>query len=312
MIRVFKVSVFVLLLGLLISCEEKKLLTDTTTSGRITVVADENYKPLLDSEVMVFENQYPNAKINMIYKPSSEVVKAMDNDSVRMIITGGPVDSAYYHSFYKKRDYWPKNAFIAKDAVAIIANNNRQGLKMTKDELAKVCRGEITDYSQLSHGGQSGKIILVFDHVASSTVEYIQDSLLDGNSLTSQAFAQRNNLEVMTYVQNNKNALGVIGVNWISDNQDVENLAFSKFIFPVEMRDAEVSQYYYPPHPGYVASHLYPMRRLMRATLKENGLGLGRGFLNFMTGEIGQRIVLKAGLVPATVSTRVVETRKEM
>lgn len=305
---VIQFSIFLLFF----SCEDKKVLTDTTTSGKITVVADENYKPLLDSEVMIFESHYPKADIHMVYKPSAEVLASMDDDSVRMIITASPVDSAYLGSFYKKRGYFPKNAFIAKDAVAIIANNSRTGLKITIEEFQKICMGTITDFSQLENGGGSGKITLVFDNMFSSTVEYIQDSVLKGQTLTSSAFAQKTNPEVMTYVQNNKNALGVIGVNWISDNQDEENLAFSEFIFPVEMRDAKNSQYYYPPHPGYIASHLYPMRRLMRATLKENGLGLGRGFLNFMTGDIGQRIVLKAGLVPANVVTRVVETRKEL
>jgi len=303
-------SLFLLLT--LFACEDKKKLSDTPTSGRITVVADENYKPLLDSEVMVFESSYPEAKINIIYKPAAEVVKAMDIDSVRMIITASPVDTAYYISYFKQKEYSPKNSFIAKDAVAIIAHNSRKGLKMTTEELAKICIGTITDFSELEHGGGRGKITLVFDNAASSTVEYIQDSLLKGQALTSQAFAQKTNKEVMVYVQNTKNALGVIGVNWISDNQDEENLAFSKSIFPVEVRDALHSQYYYPPHPGYVASHLYPLRRLMRATLKENGAGLGRGFLNFMTGEVGQRIVLKAGLVPANVVTRVVETRPQM
>lgn len=296
----------------LTSCNDKKQLTDTPTSGRITIVADENYKPLVDSEIMVFESHYPEAKINVIYKPSAEVVKAMDVDSVRMIITAGPVDTSYFIRFFQRKEYSPSNSFIAKDAVAIIANNSRKGLKITTEELAKICSGNITDFSQLENGGGAGKITLVFDNPASSTLEYIQDSLLKGQALTSSAFAQKSNQEVMTYVQNSKNALGVIGVNWISDNQDEENLAFSKSIFPVEMRDAVNSQYYYPPHPGYIASHLYPMRRLMRATLKENGAGLGRGFLNFMTGEVGQRIVLKAGLVPANVVTRVVETRKEL
>ena len=294
------------------SCDEKKILTDTPTSGRITIVADENYKPLVDSEIMVFENHYPEAKINVIYKPSMDVVKAMDIDSVRMIITAGPVDTAYYISFFKQKQYNPTNSFVAKDAIAIIANNSRKGLKITTEELAQICSGKITDFSQLQYGGGAGKITLVFDNPASSTVEYIQDSLLKGLALTSNAFAQKSNLEVLNYVQNSKNAIGVIGANWISDNQDEENLAFSKTIFPVEIRDALNSQYYYPPHPGYIASHLYPMRRLMRATLKENGAGLGRGFLNFMTGEVGQRIVLKAGLVPTNVVTRVVETRKDL
>jgi phosphate transport system substrate-binding protein len=229
-----------------------------------------------------------------------------------MIITASQVDTSYFQAFYKQKEYWPKNSFIAKDAVAIIANNSRKGLRVTTEELVNICAGTITDFSQLKQGGGSGKITLVFDNAASSTVEYIQDSLLRGKTLTNQAFAQTTNKEVLTYVQNTKNALGVIGVNWISDNQDEENLAFSKTIFPVEIRDHVTSQYYYPPHPGYIASHLYPLRRLMRATLKENGAGLGRGFLNFMTGDVGQRIVLKSGLVPANVVTRVVQTRPEL
>jgi phosphate transport system substrate-binding protein len=261
---------------------------------------------------MVFENYYPEAKINIIYKPAAEVVKAMAVDSVRMIITASQVDTSYFQAFYKQKEYWPKNSFIAKDAVAIIANNSRKGLRVTTEELANICAGTITDFSQLKQGGGSGKITLVFDNAASSTVEYIQDSLLRGKTLTNQAFAQTTNKEVLAYVQNTKNALGVIGVNWISDNQDEENLAFSMNIFPVEIRDHVTSQYYYPPHPGYIASHLYPLRRLMRATLKENGAGLGRGFLNFMTGDVGQRIVLKSGLVPASVVTRVVQTRPEL
>jgi phosphate transport system substrate-binding protein len=301
-----------LVLWILFSCGDQKKLSDTPTSGRITVVADENYKPLLDSEVMVFENYYPEAKINIIYKPAAEVVKAMGVDSVRMIITASQVDTSYFQAFYKQKEYSPKNSFIAKDAVAIIANNSRKGLRVTTEELANICAGTITDFSQLKQGGGSGKITLVFDNAASSTVEYIQDSLLRGKTLTNQAFAQTTNKELLAYVQNTKNALGVIGVNWISDNQDEENLAFSKTIFPVEIRDHVTSQYYYPPHPGYIASHLYPLRRLMRATLKENGAGLGRGFLNFMTGDVGQRIVLKSGLVPASVVTRVVQTRPEL
>jgi phosphate transport system substrate-binding protein len=191
-----------LVLWILSSCGDQKKLSDRPTSGRITVVADENYKPLLDSEVTVFENYYPEAKINIIYKPAAEVVKAMAVDSVRMIITASPVDTSYFEAFYKQKEYWPKNSFIAKDAVAIIANNSRKGLRVTTEELANICAGTITDFSKLKQGGGSGKITLVFDNAASSTVEYIQDSLLRGKALTTQAFAQTTNKEVMNYVQN--------------------------------------------------------------------------------------------------------------
>jgi phosphate transport system substrate-binding protein len=312
--NILKTTIPLLLLTIILSCENDKRekLTDTPTSGTINVAVDETYKPIMDSEKMVFENYYPEAHINLIYMPALEAMKQSMTDSIRVIITSNLIDSSYFKTFYEKKHYFPTTTIIAKDAVAIIANTSKNGLQMTTAELAKICRGELTDFSQLEKKKGSGKITLVFDNAASSTVQYIQDSIMKGGTITSKAFAQKRNEEVMNYVRKNPNAIGVIGVNWISDNQDIETLAFSKDIFPVEMRDADSSQYYYSPHPGYIASHLYPMRRYMRATIKENGACLGRGFVNFVSGEIGQKIVLKAGLVPAKVLTRVVETRPTM
>jgi phosphate transport system substrate-binding protein len=304
----------ILFVAFLYSCEEnnKKKLTDTPTSGTINVVVDETYRPIMDSEKMVFENYYPEAHINLIYMPALDAIKQCTNDSIRVIITSTAIDSGVFKFFYEQKHYFPSSTILGKDAVAIIANTNKNGLQMTTAELAKICKGEITDFSQLEKKKGSGKITLVFDNAASSTVQYIQDSIMKGGTITSKAFAQKTNEEVMNYVRKNPNAIGVIGVNWISDNQNIETLAFSKDIFPVEMRDADSSQYYYSPHPGYIATHLYPMRRFMRATIKENGACLGRGFVNFMSGEIGQKIILKSGLVPAKVLTRVVETRPNM
>jgi len=305
-IIVLIISVFV------ISCEEKKLLTDTPTKGYINVSVDETYKPIMDSERMVFEAQYPEAHINLIYKPAMEVINDFKNDSIRMLVTSVPIDSSYLYLYNEKHGYFPSTNIIAKDAVAIIANNSKKGLQITTAELVKICKGEITDFSQLGIKKGSGKITLVFDNAKSSTVQYIQDSIMSGATITKNAFAQKTNEEVIAYVRKTSNALGIIGVNWISDDQDEETKGFTKDIFPVEIRAADSSQYYYPPHPGYIASHLYPMRRYMNITLKEGGAALGRGFLNFMSGEIGQKIVLKAGLVPAKVPTRVVETRPNM
>lgn len=309
-----KIIISFLALISIYSCGEtsKNVLTDTPTSGTINIAVDETYRPIMDSEQMVFENHYPEAHINLIYMPALEVLKQCDNDSIRVLITANSIDSSKFKSFYDRKKYFPTSSIIAKDAVAIIANNSKSGLQITTAELSKICRGEITDFSQLEKKKGSGKITLVFDNAQSSTVQYIQDEIMKTGTITSKAFAQKTNEEVMAYVQKNPNAIGIIGVNWISDNQDIETLKFSKDIFPVEMRDADSSQYYYPPHPGYIASHLYPMRRFMTATLKENGAALGRGFVNFMGGEIGQKVVLKAGLVPTKVLTRVVETKPSM
>lgn len=306
-------TLLVVMTMLVISCEEgKKTLTDTPTSGRILVVADETYQPIMDSEKMVFETHYPDAHIDIIYKPAAEVLKDIDNDSVRVLITAIPIDSAYFENFYKQREYFPKSTILAKDALAVIAHNSRKGLKITAPELARICSGQMTNFSQIKNAKQSGNIALVFDHMQSSTVQYMQDSLLKGNGMSNKVYAQKTNTEVLQYVEKNPNALGIIGVSWISDHADEETMSFSKSIFPVEIGANEESVHFYSPHPGYIATHMYPLRRYMHATIKENGAALGRGFVNFMAGEIGQRIILKSGVVPAKVITRVVETRPQL
>jgi phosphate transport system substrate-binding protein len=40
--------------------------------------------------------------------------------------------------------------------------------------------------------------------------------------------------------------------------------------------------------------------------------GLGMGFASFIAGEIGQRIILKSGLVPVKIPSRNIIVRKEI
>jgi phosphate transport system substrate-binding protein len=42
---------------------------DTSTSGRITIAADESLKPIIEAEEEMFEALYPNAQINISLKP---------------------------------------------------------------------------------------------------------------------------------------------------------------------------------------------------------------------------------------------------
>jgi len=44
---------------------------------------------------------------------------------------------------------------------------------------------------------------------------------------------------------------------------------------------------------------------------RESFSGLGSGFISFVAGEKGQRIILKSGLVPATMPIRLVKVKKE-
>ena len=66
---------------------------------------------------------------------------------------------------------------------------------------------------------------------------------------------------------------------------------------------------YYRPYQGSIFDKSYPFVREVYLISRETFAGLGTGFIQWATGEQGQRIVLKSGLVPATMPIRLVQIR---
>jgi phosphate transport system substrate-binding protein len=59
---------------------------ETLEKGTIHISADESFKPVIDSQIQVFESSYPDAKIIAHYKPEAECLKDFGVDSIRMVI----------------------------------------------------------------------------------------------------------------------------------------------------------------------------------------------------------------------------------
>ena len=122
-------------------------------------------------------------------------------------------------------------------------------------------------------------------------------------------YAVERNDEVVNFVQENKDAIGVVGVNWISDKDDSITRGFMK-----QVRVAAISSEYdsdgsdfYRPYQGFIADKSYPFIREVYMICRETYTGLGSGFMQFVAGEKGQRIILKNGMVPSNMPIRLVK-----
>src|SRR3978361_2128272 len=92
---------------------------DTPNSGKIYISVDESFKPVIDSQIQVFEALYPGTKIIAYYKPEAECFKDLLKDSTRMIIvTRGLSDKemAFYKDTFSFSPAWEK---VANDAIAV-------------------------------------------------------------------------------------------------------------------------------------------------------------------------------------------------
>ena len=263
---------------------------DTVNSGTIHISVDESFKPVIDSQIKVFESSFPNAKIVAHYKPEAECLKDLLVDSIRMVIVTRQLLPVEEQRLKDTLSFVPVQGKMAYDAVAVVVNNQ------AKDSLL-----DVNSLRALLNGTGNIKLRPVMDGLtATSTVRYAVDSILKGDPLSKNVTAAKSSQGVIEYVAENKDAIGFVGVSWIGNAEDSTHLSFQKKVtiasLLCEICDGEA---YVKPYQANIATRRYPLVRGLHYILKENYEGLGSGFVNFLTYERGQLIFRRAYLWPA-------------
>jgi len=288
----------------------KKPYSDTPTSGIVKISSDETLQPLIDSEKDTFMGLYRYAKLNVKHTAEANCFNDLINDSAKVIIVSRKLNDKE-NDYFKSRKLIPITTKIALDAIAIIVNKNNADSILSIKQLASILSGEKSNWSDLFPNSKLGKISVVFDNNGSSNVRFLKDKLLSGNPLASNCFASQSNPAVIKYVEDNKNAIGIIGVSWISDFENKESQNFLSKIKVLDLTTADNPIYpddYYKPYQAYIALSQYPLIREVYMISREGRAGLGTGFVSFVAGDAGQRIVRIAGLLPTMMPVRLIKT----
>ena len=262
--------------------------TDTPDKGTITISADESFKPIIDEQIKVYESNHFGTKINVQYKPEADCIKDLWNDSIRMVISTimltNPEVNKLQDSLKTIVDQLP----IARDAIAVIVNPQ-----------SKASMFDMNEIRQILAGTYSTPLIPVFDGIkATSTVRYLIDSVMKGTQLTQKAVAARTSDSVINYVAQTPNAVGFIGVSWIGNQEDPQQLSFLKKVKIAYLASNDNPEHYILPLQANLYGRVYPMTRDLTYILKESHKGLGSGFAAFLRNEIGQLIFKRAYLMP--------------
>ena len=304
-----KVFAIMVLCGLISSCgtDFKKPYSDTPTSGIVSIAGDETLEPLLGATKDTFMGLYKYATLNVSYKSETACFKDLLDDSVKVILATRKLHPDE-EKVFKSRNLYPKTTRIAIDGLALIVNRENLDTLLQLEQLRDILSGKIQAWKDINLKSQLGKLSFVFDKNGSSTIRLLSDSLMNGKlEFPEYCFAAQSNAQVIDYVEGHKNAIGVIGVNWISDKDDPKMLTFSKRIKVVwlsTVKDPIYPDDYYGPFQAYLYTGQYPLKREVYMINREGRNGLGTGFVSFMAGEQGQRIVRLAGLLPSSPYTR--------
>ena len=145
---------------------------------------------------------------------------------------------------------------------------------------------------------------------ATSTVRFVIDSILRGHALGKNVVAAKSSEAVINYVAANENAIGFIGVSWVGDQDDVQELKFLQKVKIAAIQCTScMGETYVQPYQANIALQRYPMVRGLYYILNENFSGVGNNFVNFLQFERGQLIFRRAYLVPARMSFEIRDTK---
>lgn len=302
------------------ACDKKP--QSTSTGGMAQIACDQTFENIMQQEIEVFEYIYPNASIMPYYVEEQAAVDSLLNlgQVKTIVVTRMLTDKEKkYLEDHKKH---VKQQKIAVDAIALIVNpKNDMDEPVTRSELGRILTGQITRWDQLGPS-KMGKIDVIFEHQGSSTVKYMRDSLMNGAPFGPNVFAQKSNADVFRVVSENPDALGVIGVSWVSSDlssrtmsteelarslqrNDTTTTAFSEAVKVLKVRgDSALTAY--KPYQAYIFDGSYPLFRSIYMITVAPGASLGHGFYSFVTGFQGQKLIQMTGILPATVRPRMV------
>jgi len=300
----------VLTTALLSNCKNQAQANrETPTSGDIKIEADESFKPIVDAQVDTFTSLYRSAKITPEYKIEKDLIADFLNDSVQVLITAWTPTEEQKALLYETQ-IRVVTTVVAYDALAIVLNKANPNTLLAYDDIKDIFTGKVTDWKQINEESITGNINVIFDNDQSCNIRYFKELFNLPDQLPSNFYAVNNNPEVIEYVSKNPNAIGVVSVNWISDSDDSLSVSFTN-----KVNIAAVSQQYlekgtyYRPEQGAIYDKRYAFVREVNMVSRETFAGLGSGFVSFVASEKGQKIILKSGLVPATMPIRLVRVK---
>jgi phosphate transport system substrate-binding protein len=310
--KVLYFSSMVVILLMILQCTGRKSteITETPTRGNIRILADASFQPIVDAEIETFTTLYKYAKITPTYVHENDLIAAFLNDSVKVVITAwNPTDQQKDLLF--NTQIIVRTTTVAFDAIALVINKENKDSLFTYQNVNDLFTGKLTDWNQINDKSKLGKIVAVFDNERSANIRYFKELFNLAPQLPSNFYSVKTNDEVINYVTSNKSAIGLVSVNWIADRDDSTRRSFSNMVKIVAVSQKVLDPgSYFMPVQGSIFDKTYPFTRKVNMVSRETFKGLGSGFINWVAAEQGQRIILKSGLVPATMPIRLIQIKK--
>ncbi|MCL2379535.1 MAG: PstS family phosphate ABC transporter substrate-binding protein [Coriobacteriia bacterium] len=252
--------------------------TNEALSGMLTIEGSDTMVNIAQAWAEQFMDENPDVMITIRGGGSGAGIASLINGTVDFSLASRDVRPSEFEDGAAVGVEIIENT-TSYDGIAVIVNPESGMTEISKDDLGKVYRGEITNWSDL--GGEDLDIVLLGRDSASGTFAFFQEVIVGEDDDYSQTMRNiQTNMGIVTEVQTNPGAVGYVGMGYVTD--DVAVLEVDGVVGTVDaVRDGS-----------------YVLARRMLMNSDGAPTGLAAAFLDWVQGPAGQAIVEEEGFVP--------------
>ena len=273
--------------------------TGKILAGELAVIVDESILPIMLEQADVFKTSYENANIRMIPLPEKEAINALITGEADIAVLARSLSTEESAGFVK-RQLKPRTFPIFYDGVLFFNNLSAADTSIDINTLKSLLKGE----------SNSGKR-LVFDNINSTNFRKVKELTNLKNVSGQSVKGMKTSKEVIDEVLADPNSIGVISygqyldcIKQFGEENKIRILSLQS------IKDGKNLGFFKPSQTTF-ATNEYALKSEFQVLNYQPKMGLGIGFSAFMTGDRGQRIVLKYGLLPYTMPGREIIIRED-
>ncbi|MGH7598776.1 MAG: PstS family phosphate ABC transporter substrate-binding protein [bacterium] len=305
------------LLGSLNGCNRQES-EISPTKGHVTAIVSESHTSLLQKEADEFQRLYSTVQVTLLSATTREAIVHLFNDSVRIIIIDRALNQEEREVAARAEINYTETK-IAEDALAIVVHQENPIKNISINSLVQIVTREVTQWSQVAESNWSGPIEFAFTGRNSGAYELLVAHFLKLQKEAVPTFLAGTQKEVLEYVTGHPRALGVVsavcfyGMTRPKGIQDTTT-ATPLRVLAVQQKDSTATDEYVKLHQANVYRGFYPLHYgvyIYYTRSDKRDLGPELGFTTFVASHPGQKIIMDAGLVPATMPIRLVQINED-
>lgn len=254
------------------------LLCGTGWAETISIKGSTTVLPIAQKVAEAYMKENPEIRISISGGGSGNGIKA---------IIDGTTDIADSSRFIKGKEVkralekgrYPVPFSVAYDCIVPVVHPSNTVKDLTTAQLKAIYKGEIKNWRQV--GGPDRKIVVVSRDTSSGTYEVWEKKIMKKERVYPRALLQASNGAVIQTVAKNKNAIGYIGLGYMT--KTVKPLSVNEITGSSE---TTLSGTYPIGRPLYMFTNNWPEGRVAK-------------FINYLLHpEKGQKLIAELGFVP--------------